>query len=336
MDTPVIVNPDADSGAADASMDIDFFDLLVTRKEEIARGVHLFELSDPNGAPLPAFTAGSHLTLVAPNGSRRNYSISSAPAQRLFYEIAVKREEHGRGGSASMADDVHAGRLLRAGPPRNSFALAASARKFVFVAGGIGITPILSMMRHLAHTGADGFRLYYLTRDAEGTAFLDELAAEFPGRITVHHDQGRRERAYDLWPVFERPAHGQHVYCCGPKGLMDSVRGMTGHWNASCVHFESFGADVKPLAPDRPFMVELHRSGTSFEVGAGESILEALRDRGYRVPSSCESGTCGSCRIRLLAGEAEHRDAVLGEAERADQIMVCVSRAKSPRVVLDI
>jgi phthalate 4,5-dioxygenase reductase component len=332
------VNPRTATGApatTGAVPEPDFFNLKVVKKEAAAQGIYLFELRHPDGAPLPAFTPGAHLTVQVPSGVRRNYSLCSDPADTAMYQIAVKRDAAGRGGSVSMADEVQVGQTLSVSVPRNNFELAERANDFIFVAGGIGITPILSMMRHLKSNGRGSFRLYYCTRDEASTAFIGHLNSEFAGRVNIHHDNGDIDQALDLWPVFEKPANA-HVYCCGPKGLMDSVQDMSGHWPSGSVHFESFGVDAKAYADDKPFTVRLQRTGTSLEVGAGQTILEALRAAGLRVPSSCESGTCGSCKTRLLAGEAEHRDMVLFEEEQKDHIMVCVSRARSAELVLDL
>ena len=335
MNTPAIANPSTNVTAKGSLGEPDFFPVRISRKDAVAQGTTLFELRDPEGRELPAFTPGSHLTVAVPNGTRRNYSLCGDPADKNFYHIAVKRDAAGRGGSVSMADDVQVGQILSVSAPRNNFALAERAKGFLFVAGGIGITPILSMMRHLKRAEGPPFKLVYLTRDAASTAFLKELNEKFPGQIQIHHDNGDPANAFDLWPMFEKPAHA-HIYCCGPKGLMDSVQDMTGHWNPGTVHFESFGVDAKTHADNKPFMVRLQKSEAAFEVGAHETILEALRKQGYRVPSSCESGTCGTCKTRLVAGEPEHRDMVLGEDERAEHIMVCVSRARSPELVLDL
>ena len=316
-------------------MEAEFSPLLVTRKECIAQGIHMLELRDAKGAELPAFTAGSHLTVQTPIGVRRNYSICSDPADRHCYQLAIKRDAAGRGGSLSMCDAVSAGALLPVSAPRNNFRLAERARDILFVAGGIGITPILSMLRHLRHIPDASARLVYLTRNEPGTAFLAQLRSEFPAQLTVHHDHGDLAQALDLWPLFETPT-GAHIYCCGPKGLMDSVNDMTGHWSSGTVHFESFGVDAAAHAQNTPFRVRLHRSGAVLQVGARQSILDVLRQHGQRVPSSCESGTCGSCKTGLLDGEAEHRDMVLAEGDRSGQIMVCVSRAKSAELLLDL
>jgi phthalate 4,5-dioxygenase reductase subunit len=304
--------------------------------EEIARDIHRFEFRDPRGAELPQFTAGSHVSIRAPNGTLRKYSLCNDPAERDRYVIAVKRDATGHGGSVSLVDGTKAGALVEVSEPRNAFELAEKAPAFIFIAGGIGITPIMSMVRTLASGGKSKFRLYYCTRSPEATPFRDELAAdEFRGKVTIHHDHGDPARSLDLWPILEKPT-AAHIYCCGPRPMLEAVRDMTGHWSTAAVHFESFldaAAQEKP--GDRPFTVKLAKSGDRIEVPPGVSILDAMRARGHDAPSSCESGTCGTCRTRLLAGEADHRDLVLAEEEKSSQVMICVSRARSPEITID-
>jgi phthalate 4,5-dioxygenase reductase subunit len=309
--------------------------LAVTRAEPIAGGIHLLEVRDPSGADLPEFTPGAHVVVRTPNGALRSYSLCGDPVDRHRYEFAVKREATGRGGSVNLVDEVHAGGMLAVSLPMNNFALT-KAKEHVFVAGGIGVTPILSMIRYLVRTGEAKFRLYFLTRSPETTPFLDELRALPAGTVRIHHDRGDPSKMFDLWPVFENPTSA-HIYCCGPTGLMDSVRDMTGHWSGENVHFESFTNPAgEHRADDTPFTVRIASTGMVVQVPADCSILEALRRAGLRVPSSCESGTCGSCRTRLVAGTPDHRDLVLTEAERADHVMVCVSRAKTPELVIEL
>jgi len=311
--------------------------LRIARAEDAAEGVRLFELRDPKGAKLPAFTAGSHIKVRTPGGAIRKYSLCNDPAERDRYVIAVKREAEGRGGSVSLVDGARVGDLLAVGAPENAFALDPRATAFVFIAGGIGITPILAMIRSLQAAGVDAWKLYYLARTPATTPFVEVLQApEFAGRVRIHYDDGDPARSFDLWPVLEKPSRA-HVYCCGPRALMDAVRDMTGHWSPGNIHFESFVDGAAMARPeDRPFVVRLARSGIDVEVPAGTTILDALRAAGQRVPSSCESGTCGSCRTVLLEGDAEHRDLVLMPDEQASRIMVCVSRARSGRLVLDL
>ncbi len=332
----MLVNPDTPPRADAASAEPAFINLQVVRKETLAGGIYLFELRSPDGQDLPAFTPGAHLTVQVPNGARRNYSLCSNPADTSFYQIAVKRDNAGQGGSISMADDVQQGDLLAVSAPRNNFELDPRANRFLFVAGGIGITPILSMMRHLKSQGNTAFELIYCTRDADSTAFLQELKnPDLAGHVLIHHDHGDINQALDFWPKFETPTNA-HVYCCGPRGLMEAVADMSGHWPSSNIHFESFGVDASTRAANNAFKVRLQKSGTTLAVSAEQSILQALRAAGHAVPSSCESGTCGSCRTGLLEGEAEHRDMILSDSEKSSHIMVCVSRAKCAELVLDL
>ena len=309
--------------------------LRVRDATRIAEDIQQFELVDPDHGELCSFTPGAHILIQAPNGMTRRYSLTNPPGEREHYVIAVKREANGRGGSVSMVDDLKAGDRVHVSRPRNEFALRDNARSHLFIAGGIGITPIRSMIHHLCELGSASFQLYYLTREAELTAFRDEFSApEFRGKAVIHHDHGDPDSSLDLWPMLEKPKG--HVYCCGPKPLMDAVRDMTGHWSRSAVHFEDFGArNVAHATDDTPFTVKLADGGEVIEVAANVSILEALRARGHRVPSSCESGTCGTCRTRLIAGEVDHRDLVLADNERAGNIMVCVSRAHGDEIVID-
>jgi phthalate 4,5-dioxygenase reductase component len=307
----------------------------VARCERIAADIHLFELRALDGGALPEWTAGAHIGVWSPNGSVRKYSLCNEPAETHRYEIAVKRDPAGRGGSVDLVDNTAAGSRLEIAAPHNAFELHARAASFIFIAGGIGITPIMSMMRAL-NTDGRRYRLYYLTRSREHTAFADELeAGAFGGKVVLHHDQGEPSRSYDLWPVLEKPS-SSHIYCCGPRPLLEAVRDMTGHWPQAAIHFESFvdaGAAAKP--DDKPFTVRLARSGERIAVAPGMSILEAMRAHGHEAPSSCESGTCGTCRTTLLEGEADHRDLVLMDDEKDTQIMICVSRARSPEIAID-
>jgi phthalate 4,5-dioxygenase reductase subunit len=309
--------------------------LRIARCEKAAADIHLFELRDPAAGALPGFTAGAHLTIRSPNGSLRKYSLCNDPAERDRYVIGVKRDPAGRGGSVDLVDHTKAGDTVEASAPHNAFELAPRAQSFILIAGGIGITPILSMARSLNREGRR-YKLYYLTRSPETTAFREELAGDnFKGKVTLHHDHGDPQESFDLWPVLEKPS-AAHVYCCGPRPLLEAVRDMTGHWSSSAIHFESFvdaGAAQKP--EDTTFTVVLGQSGARIEVPPGISILEAMRAQGFDAPSSCESGTCGTCRTRLIAGVADHRALVLMDDEKVDQIMICVSRAATPEIVID-
>lgn len=311
--------------------------LKVRRKSEIADGVFLFELVAHAGGELPPFTPGSHITVTAPSGQKRRYSLCNDPAERDRYLIAVKQETTGRGGSLSLTKGINQGDAIAVEPPANEFEMAKTEpKRLIFIAGGIGITPIRAMILHCLRQGKANFVLYYFTRTPSAMAFRDEFAGPgFEGKVVLHHDNGDPAHAYDLWPVLQEQ-RGAHLYCCGPRGLMDAVRDMTGHWPASAVHFEDFVGASAPHADDKPFEVKLAKSGVAYAVAANVSILDTLRQHGHVLASSCESGTCGTCRCRFTGGEPDHRDLVLSDDEKKHDIMICVSRAKSSTLTLDL
>ena len=309
--------------------------LRVTRNDRIADGINLLEFRDPAGKQLPEFSAGAHIAVRVPNGLLRKYSLCNDPAERDRYQIAVKRESDGRGGSCSLIDHVKAGDELAVIAPVNDFGLPPRAQDFLFIAGGIGVTPIMAMIRQVIAEGKR-FRLFYCSRSPETTAFRDELgASEFKDKVIIHYDQGDSSRSLDLRLILAERKNREHLYCCGPRPLMEAVRAMTDHWSPNAVHFEAFSEAETHKADDTPFKVRLARSGEVLEVSTSKTILEVLRDHGLDVPSSCETGTCGTCRTRLLAGEADHRDLVLADHEKKDTIMICVSRARGDEITID-
>jgi len=319
---------------SDSSAGVALQPLTIKSKRPLADGIWSFELVAPDGGSLPAFTAGSHVAVRTPCQAMRHFSLSNDPLETDRYILGVKLESQGRGGSASLVDDTSEGDELLVSAPMNTFALVP-APAYILIAGGIGITPLMSMARQLLREDAD-FRLIYCTRNAAATAFHDEVSGPaFGTRVTLHHDDGDPKRMFDFWDLFEKPGRA-HVYCCGPRALMEEIRGVSGHWPPAAVHFEDFASDVEPVRPDdKPFTVHRKSTGQTFAIPADHTILEALRTAGEMLPSSCESGTCGTCRARLVEGEVDHRDIVLSEAERARNIMICVSRALSDDLVLD-
>lgn len=306
--------------------------LVVAQRRMLTEQICELELVACNGGELPGFEAGAHISVRTPGGHVRNYSLCNDPAERRRYVIGVKRDATGKGGSISMVDELRPGDTLLASEPLNTFALVP-AERYLLIAGGIGITPMLAMLRAL-HRAQRHVRLIYCTRSREQTAFVDELAA-FGELVTIHHDEGQAGRGYDFWPYFVCP-DATHIYCCGPQPLMNHVRALTMHWPASSIHFEDF-AGVAPLGDaSRSFAIRIANSLQTLEVGANETALHALRRVGIAWPGSCESGVCGTCRIRVRSGDVEHRDLVLTPAERERFMMPCVSRARGEALELEL
>jgi phthalate 4,5-dioxygenase reductase subunit len=310
--------------------------LRLIHRQELCQGIVLFRLGALDDQALPAFKPGAHLSVKTPSGQNRSYSLCSSPNENRYYELAIKKEEFGRGGSKSMVESLKVGDTLEVIEGANYFELKVGQPRYIFVAGGIGITPILSMMHALLSEGVDDFVLHYCSREKASTPFWELLSqAPFASHVRFHHDGGDPNRSFDFWPVFEKTSNA-HIYCCGPQGLMDSVRDMTGHWPSEQVHFESFGVASLDPSLNVDFSVKIQSTGQVIAVSAQESILQALKQAGLEVPSSCESGTCGSCRVGLIDGEADHRDYVLMDDEFEKAIMICVSRSKSDQLVLDL
>lgn len=308
----------------------DRIDMRVAARRTLTPEIEEFSLSPCDGRPLPSFTPGAHITVATPDGAMRRYSLTNDGAAPKEYVIAVKREPNSRGGSASMHERALEGAVLAIEHPENDFELCEASR-YILIAGGIGITPIVAMARHLTAQGRP-FELIYCTRSPEDTAYLDE-ALSLP-KSTVHHDGGDMDEAFDFWDLLEKPGR-EHIFCCGPAGLIEEIKALTGHWPEGHVHFEDFNPVTVVREDDVPFTVTIAGSGQTIDVPADRSILEAMRDAGIETLSSCESGTCGTCKCQLIAGEVEHRDSVLMEEEKSGFIMICVSRAQSGNLTID-
>ena len=288
-----------------------------------------YELVSPTGAELPAFTAGAHIDIITGNQLRRSYSLANAPSERHRYVIAVLREPAGKGGSAWMHDRVKVGDVLTVVEPLNNFALAEGASEHVFIAGGIGVTPMLAMGQHLRAIGVPA-RLHYCTRTLEKTAFRDDVAEIFDD-VTMYHDNGDPSQGIKLDAVLKERPSGAHLYICGPTGLIEAAQKAAAHWGDSAVHIEHFKPVEKPLPAggNHAFEIVLSRSNLTLTVPSDKTILEVVRAAGINADSSCEAGICSSCETGLLAGKPDHRDDILTAADKASnkKIMICVSRA---------
>ena len=298
-----------------------------------------YELVPVEGS-LAAFTPGSHIDVHPAPGIVRQYSLFNGPSETSAYRIAVKLEPQSRGGSHAMHETLREGQTLTIGMPRNNFRLHEGARHTMLFAGGIGITPLLSMLQHRVARG-ESFELQYFSRSAVHTAFHEMLSQKKYADKVGFHDALEPEavRAYLRKHWWHRP-DGAHLYICGPRPFMDMVEQTAAiTWPPESVHLEYFSADPASLAgPREVFVVRCARSGGEYQVAAGESIVDALRKHGIQIETSCEQGVCGTCLTGVLEGEPDHRDVYLTDAEKlpGDRMMPCVSRARSNLLVLDI
>lgn len=316
-------------------------DVQVQAIRPLADGILGFELAAPGGAALPPFAAGAHIDVHLPGGLIRQYSLHNDPRETHRYCIAVLHEPQGRGGSRAMHAQLRVGDRLHISRPRNHFPLAEEAARHLFLAGGIGITPILAMVR-AAQARRQPFHLHYCSRTPERTAFLDELSGLVEaGHATLHHDGGDPRRGLDLSGLLREPVPGTHLYACGPGGFLDAVERAAARWPASARHSERFSAPGVPPAGDAagaeaPFEVRLAGSGLVLTVPPGRSVVDVLQDHGVAVDVSCREGYCGTCMTRYLAGEPIHRDSVLDAEDREEFVMLCCCRARGGPLVLDL
>lgn len=312
--------------------------VVVERVTHVADGIALLRLVAPDGRPLPRWTPGSHIDVECGSpGLSRQYSLCGDPDDAQALEIAVLREADGRGGSAWVHGNVKVGDRLKIRGPRNHFHLDVSAKKLIFVAGGIGITPVSAMARRAKALGID-YELHYSGRSRATMALRDELAAMHGDRLTVYaRDEGRRN---DLAALLATPSDGTQVYACGPVRMLDALAEHCAHWPEDALHVEHFESTLRTLDPSKEhaFDVELKDSGIVVHVPADQTLLTALRAANIDVQSDCEEGLCGSCEVRVLSGPVDHRDVVLTRSEREAnaKMMACCSRACGGRLVLEL
>jgi ferredoxin-NADP reductase len=305
---------------------------VVRAAEAAGEGIRRLILMDPDGWELPPFAAGGHVDVHLPGGHVRSYSLCNDPIDSTRYVIAVKREPHGRGGSLVLHDRVSVGDVLGVSLPRRGLTLVDGAKRHVFVAGGIGITPFLSLAATLRRAGAE-FILHLCARgEPPLRASVEPLATS--GRAVFHDTRAGRP---DLATLIGSPDPETQLYCCGPRGMIAAFEeaAMRAGWPQGQTHVEHFVP--LPTEHDGPrYAIVLARSRISGEVPAGGSALAALRALGVEVDASCEGGICGACRVRWLEGPPIHRDRVLSPAERERDVMVCVSGCAGPRLVVDL
>ena len=309
-------------------------DLVVISKTAVADGVASLELADPSEAALPGWGPGAHIDLMLGPGLERQYSLCGEPGDRTRWRIAVQLEAASRGGSAYVHGQLAVGDRVRARGPRNHFPLT-EAEEYLFIAGGIGITPLLPMVRQTARAGRP-WRLVYGGRGASSMAFAAELAAE-GGQVELWPQDERG--LIDLDGLLATPRPGLHVYCCGPEPLLAAVEERMAGWPTHALKTERFAPKAGVLGGESTtFTVRLDYSGIEVAVGAGQSIVQAVEAHGVEVMTSCREGTCGTCETAVISGIPDHRDSVLSDEEHAtnEVMMICCSRSLSPLLVLDL
>lgn len=323
--------------------------LRVEEARALNADIRMFRFTHPEGLPLPSWTPGAHVKVRVqlPNGTadHRHYSLidleglaGSAGFAPSHYTIAVRRDPAGRGGSLYMHERVQTGASVEVEPPRNDFELKPAGGATVLLAGGIGITPLASMAARCRAIGR-AVKLVYAGRSRDSMAFLPELQGLLGDALRVHADAEAAGQVFDVDALLDGMAPGDHLYVCGPKPLLDRVlqASESRQWAPGRLHFELFSPPVVETG-DHAFEVELAQSGQTFEVPAGQSILDCLIEHGCDPLFDCKRGECGVCATGVLSGEPDHRDYVLTRAEKdsGKVIQICVSRAKGRKIVLDM
>jgi len=303
-----------------------------------AAAIHSFELRSATGGSLPRFFAGAHIDVHLQHQLVRSYSIANSPDETDRYVIVVKKEPAGRGGSRYMHEQVRVGQTLQISEPRNNFDLNEQAANTVLIAGGIGITPLLSMIERLIQI-SNPWILYYCGRDTISMAFLGRLKelARDGADVRLHIDSESPDHFLDMGKLVAQSADETHFYCCGPASMLTAFDAATEHLPRERVHVEYFVAREEADVGGG-FVVQLARSNISFRIAPGKSILDTLIEAGFKVDFSCMDGICGSCETRVLAGTPKHRDSILSKAQRAanDRMMICCSGSQTPKLVLDL
>lgn len=317
-------------------------ELFVRQVRYEGRNIQSYELVDPEGKALPPFTAGAHIDVHLANGTVRQYSLCNSPDDTHRYVIAVLRDDKGRGGSKTVHEQLRVQDRVRVSHPRNNFELGEGARKIILIAGGIGVTPIKSMAHRLAALDDADFELHYCARDAQCAAFTEELEALLGSdRLHLHFDGGDPSKGLDIARLLRNEAQdGTHLYYCGPAGLMRACADASADWPKGSVHAEHFKAPERDATPAArlpgEFTVEIASTGQRLPVPVDKSIADVLKASGISVQTSCEAGLCATCRVRYLSGEVEHQDCILDQDDQRSFLTICVSRAKSELLVLDL
>lgn len=309
----------------------------VAKKTLVAKDIVTLELVDPSGNDLPTFTAGSHIDFHLPTtGNVRQYSLWNDPTETHRYCLGILRDPESRGGSLEIHDGVKEGSLIKISHPRNHFHLQEAPERFILLAGGIGVTPLLSMAQRLQTLGKD-FEFHYCSRSEERAAFVSLIKnSAFSDKVRFHFDDAGAEQLLDIPGLVGKQPEGANLYVCGPQGFMDAVIDAASNWDPTAIHREYFTVN-EDHENDSNFKVKINSTGQIIDIPEDSSITEVLEQHDINIPVSCEQGVCGTCMTTVIEGEIDHQDYFLTDPEKeaGDVILPCCSRAKGT-LVLDI
>jgi tetrachlorobenzoquinone reductase len=315
--------------------DCDRRDMRVTAIRYAGPDTNLYELRPISEDLLPAFTAGAHVDLFLPNGLIRQYSIASDPEDRSRYILGIKRDASGRGGSRFVHESIRAGTIVPTSPPRSTFSFVEDGKPAVFIAGGIGVTPFLSMAQRATRIDLN-WKLYAAVRMRAELPILSPVRS-LGERIATHVDDEHDGRPIDLAAIVRSVTPDTHLYCCGPAPMLEAFEQETASRESKYNHIERF-TNHAPAGAVSGYTVHLARSGLTVRIESGQTIVEALRNEGIQVTTSCEQGVCGSCETRIVAGRPDHHDVILTDDEKASNktMMICCSGSLDDVLVLDL
>jgi ferredoxin-NADP reductase len=304
-----------------------------------AEGIHSFELRPKPGTAFPAFTAGSHIDLYLENGMVRSYSLVNPQGETHRYVVAINNDAASRGGSKHIHEAWRVGDVMTIAGPRNNFELNEKAPGTVFIAGGIGVTPLYCMAQRLGELKAP-WKMYYSARTRDLMAYredIEALAKRSGGEVVFNLDHEPGGKMLDLGAIVKGVPADAHLYCCGPNPMLKAFEAACAGRNPDTVHVEYFTAEEAP-ATEGGYKVVLQRSNKTVVVPEGKTLLDALLDAGVDVPFSCTEGVCGTCETKVISGVPDHRDLILTESERQSNktMMICCSGSKSAELVLDL
>jgi len=314
--------------------------VIVNKKSNETDEIASIELVMQDNSALPEFTAGSHIDVMLSNGITRQYSLYNSPEERNRYCIGVLRAQNSRGGSIALHESVKQGDIIKISEPKNFFKLNESAKHNILFAGGIGVTPIMSMAERLSFIGAS-FEIHYCARTKEKMAFREMLQKKpYFDRVTMYATEELTGERFDIYRIIKNRTAGTNIYVCGPSGYMDAIIGAAEEcgWPAEAIHREFFSAPIQCANDSSEFTVQIASTGQQFSVCAHQTIAEVLIKHGVEVKLSCEQGICGTCITPVIDGIPDHRDLYMSEDEhhKNNAIMVCCSRSLSDKIVLDI